>query len=81
MELYIQRRMGWVCMHCDTKPRNYRKLTDEGWVNFSICPECGHIFNFFIEDVSALTAAQKRYALVRMCARLFIPNIRESQGM
>jgi len=74
MELWIQRRVGLICIHCDTKPKYYRKLTDEGWVNYSICPECGHISNFFTEDVSPLKEALKRYEIAKMCALLFIPT-------
>ncbi len=74
MELWIQRRMGRICMHCDTKPKYYRKLTDQYWVNYSICPECGHIFNFFTEDVSPLKEAGKLFERVRMCIHIFMPR-------
>lgn len=74
MALWIQRRMGLICIHCDANPKYYRKLTEEKWVNYSVCPDCGHISNFFLEDVSALDAANKRYEICRQIARMFIPQ-------
>jgi len=65
MELWIQRRLGIICIHCDSKPRYYRKLTDKYWVNYSICPEFGYLFNFFIEDVSPLKESEKRFEITR----------------
>ena len=73
LELRIERTLGYICPDCDIKPRNYRKLLDEGyWITYSVCPECGRIFNFKNSEDSELSEANKRFEICRELAKSFI---------
>ena len=76
LELRIERSLGYVCPDCDTKPRNYRKLLDEGyWITYSVCRDCGRIFNFKKRQDSELNELLERMEIVRELARSFIIRV------
>jgi len=78
LELRIERTLGYICPDCDTKPRNYRKLLDEGyWITYSVCRDCGRIFNFKKRQDSELNEALERMEICRELAKSFIIRSRK----